>query len=248
MLTRRFRPSWPALIATTVVVLICLRLALWQLERADTKARWLTQYSERQQLGPQPLNQLLRLEDAANFSVSLSGTIDNHRPILLDNRIIDRVAGYHLLSPMKTDDGHWVLVNRGWLPRGLDRNQLPDIPIIDGNITVDGHTYLYSERTFTLADDDLSNPQWPLLIQKVETEALSEALGVELAPFEIRVAANSTLEAEAQLPRIWQDNRLGPERHYGYAFQWFAMAIAAFIFFLVASLRRPAGLSQDANE
>jgi surfeit locus 1 family protein len=245
MPARRFRPSLIALLAMLVVVAVCLRLAFWQLERAEVKARWQVEQAERSLDMPRSLDQLLTMEQPGNFPVVVRGRIDNRHAILLDNRVLNRVAGYHLLSPLETDSGRWVLINRGWLPRGPDRNLLPDIPMIEGVVEVQGYTYQYSDRTFTLADDDLSRPDWPLRLQKVEIDALAAVLGVELAPFEIRVDPDFVLETSDQLPRVWHDPVMGPERHRGYAFQWFAMALATLVFFLAASFRRLPTTEQD---
>jgi surfeit locus 1 family protein len=39
--------------------------------------------------------------------------------------------------------------------------------------------------------------------------------------------------------RVWRPAmRFGPERHLGYAVQWFALALAALIVFIALSLRR----------
>ncbi|MCC1496501.1 SURF1 family protein [Alcanivorax sp. 1008] len=233
-----FKPSIAATLATALVVAVCLRLAFWQLERADTKARWTQEQVERSSGEPMSLPQVLGLDSPANYPVRVRGHFDNSRVVLLDNRVLERVAGYHVLTPLHSESGHWVLVNRGWIARGDDRNVLPDIPPIDGAVTVEGFTYQYSERTFTLAEDDLSAPSWPLRVQKIEIDALAGILGVELAPFEIRVAEQSDIESGAELPRVWHDPVMGPERHQGYAVQWFAMAAAAFIFFVFASFRR----------
>jgi surfeit locus 1 family protein len=231
MAVRRFRPSIPATLATLVVVAVCLRLAFWQLERADSKALWIQQQAERSLSEPLSLAQARRLPEPTNYPIQVRGYFDNSRVILLDNRVLERVAGYHVLTPLQSESGQWVLINRGWIPRGADRNVLPDIPAIDGPVTVDGFSYQYSDRTFTLADDDLSAPSWPLRLQKVEIGALSGILGVELAPFEIRVTAQAKIEAGEEMPRVWHDPVMGPERHHGYAVQWFAMAAAALIFF-----------------
>ena len=243
----RFRPSIAALLATLVVVSVCLRLAFWQLERAETKARWQQEQRERAEGTPLGLADVLALASPGNQPIRVSGRFANDRVILLDNRVLDRVAGYHVLTPLQTDAGDWVLVNRGWLARGPDRNQLPTVAAIPGQVTVEGFSYQYSDRTFTLADDDLSAPVWPLRLQKVEIDPLSEVLGVELAPFEIRVTPHSDIEAGDELPRVWHDPVMGPERHHGYAVQWFAMASAALIFFIVVSFRRRPHDTQDKS-
>ena len=241
----RFRPSIAALLATTAVVALCLRLGVWQLERADIKQRWLDQQQQRAQSAPLSLDAVLALDDRHNQPVRVRGQFDNDRVILLDNRVLERVAGYHVITPLQTNGGRWVLVNRGWIARGPDRNQLPVIAAIDGEVTVEGFSYQYSERTFTLAEDDLSAVHWPLRVQKVDMDAISAVLGVELAPFEIRPAPGSVLESGAQLPRVWHDPVMGPERHRGYALQWFAMALAALVFFLVAGFRRGTELQRE---
>lgn len=241
----RLRPSIAATLATLFVVSVCLWLGFWQLERADSKTLWLQQQTQLSQSPPLSLSQALLLPDPANQSIQVRGQFDNRHVILLDNRILNQQAGYHVLTPLHTESGHWVLVNRGWLARGLDRNVLPDIAAIDGTVTVKGFSYQYSDRTFTLAADDLTSPSWPLRLQKVEIGALAGILGVDLAPFEIRINADINIEAGVKLAKVWQDSSFGPERHHGYAVQWFAMAAAALIFFLVVSLRRRSDASQE---
>jgi surfeit locus 1 family protein len=234
----RLRPSIAATLVTLFIVAVCLWLGFWQLDRAKSKAQWLQQQAQLSQSPALSLAQALLLPEPNNQPVTVRGQFDNSHVILLDNRMLGRQAGYHVLTPLRSESGHWVLVNRGWLARGVDRNVLPDIADIDGSVTVSGFTYQYSERTFTLADDDLSSPSWPLRLQKVEFDALAGVLGVDLAPFEIRLNADVDIETGADMPRAWQNTSFGPERHQGYALQWFTMAATAFIFFIVVSLRR----------
>lgn len=243
MPAREFRPSWMGFLATLVVAAVCLQAAFWQLSRADEKRTLARDFETRSQAGYLSLSELLVKEEPGNYPVTLRGTPDNSRHILLDNRTLEGVAGYHLLTPLRSDTGQWLLLNRGWLPRGRDRAVLPDIPDLptddnDGTVTVDGRSYIYSDRTFVLADDDFSAVSWPLRVQKVEMDALSALLEVELAPFEIRVDPGFGLETGEQLPRIWHDPVMGPERHNAYAVQWFALAGAVVVFFIAISLRR----------
>lgn len=238
MTARRFRPSWIGFLATLVVAAVCLQAAFWQLSRADEKRTLANDLVTRAEQGYQSMASLAVKADPHNYPLEVRGHFDNRYNILLDNRMLDGVAGYHLLTPLQTEAGQWLLVNRGWLPRGRDRAVLPDIPAIDGPVTVQGQSYVYSPRTFVLAEDDLSEPSWPLRLQKVEMDVLSPLLGVELAPFELRVAPGVPLEQGEQLPRVWHDPVMGPERHHAYAVQWFAMAATVVIFFLAVSFRR----------
>ena len=232
------RAPWIALIATLIVSGVCLRLTFWQLERADEKRQWLTEQSERATLPPADLPTLQALDDPMHRHASISGHFDNAHNVLLDNRTLNGVAGYHLLTPFGTRKGRWVLVNRGWLPRGNDRANLPTIAPITGNLTVTGVVYRPSRDVFVLKDMPLPDNQWPLRVQKVDFDAIGEQLGVELAPFEIRVTPELALGSNAPLPRHWQDvTVMGPERHKAYALQWFALALAALLIYVAAALR-----------
>ena len=238
MSTRQFRPALIPAIATLVVMAVCMRAGFWQLDRAAQRTALAEDARTRAEQGPRSLAALLALDEPANYPLQVRGEIDNLRPILLDNRMLDGRAGYHVLSPMRTHSGHHLLINRGWIHRGPDRNLLPNIPAIEGDITVHGQSYVYSDRTWVLAEDDLSEPQWPLRIQRVEMGAIGAALGVELAPFELRVTPDFPLEQDAeQLPRVWQDAIMTPDRHRAYAVQWFGLAMAVLVIFVAASFR-----------
>ncbi|MED5432017.1 hypothetical protein A15D_00691 [Alcanivorax sp. MD8A] len=241
MASPRNGSRWMTLIAFTalfVVVGICLRLSWWQLDRAEEKRVWLEQQTQRAALPPADLHSLLQDSSPLHRSARLNGLVDNAHPVLLDNRTLNGVAGYHLLSPLQTTAGQWVLINRGWLPRGPSRQTLPDIPAIQDAVTVTGTVYHTSGDAFVLQEETLPDNQWPLRVQKVDFDAIGEKLGVELAPFEIRVTPELALGGLTPLPRHWQDvTPMGPERHKAYALQWLCLAIAALVIFLFAASR-----------
>lgn len=236
---RQFRFSWPALLLAILVIGTGLGLGFWQLDRAREKSELLAEIRERGRQPPRSVDQLLNSKSPGNYPVRAQGRFDQQRHFLLDNRMLEGRAGYHLLTPLVTANGHWVLVNRGWLARGPNRETLPDIPELDGEVEVRGRAYVPSERAMVLREDKPGGENWPVRIQKVDMQTLGGLLGVELAPFEIRVAPDFALERGEQLPRVWHDSRLGPERHHAYALQWFALAAAALVVFIVAGLSRP---------
>ena len=238
--TENRRPvlSWIAFLATLAVVAICLRLSWWQLERAEEKRLWLATQEEKARQPAADLPALLADPSPLHRQAAFSGSLDNAHNVLLDNRIRNGVAGYHLLTPLQTREGHWVLINRGWLPRGARREQLPEIHAISGRITVEGTVYRPSRETFVLQNTPLPDNQWPLRVQKVDFDAIGEKLGVELAPFEIRVRPDLALGGQAPLPRPWQDIApMGPDKHKAYALQWFALALAALLIYVAAAVR-----------
>lgn len=238
MTARRFKPALVPFLATLVVIAVCVRAGIWQLDRAETRETLASEREARNAQGPRQITELLEMKEPGNYPVQVRGHFDNQHNILLDNRTLNGVAGYHLLTPLETQAGIHVLVNRGWLPRGPDRARLPDIAPIDGLVTVHGQSYVYSDRIMVLAEDDLSSPEWPLRLQRVEMQAIGQVLGVELAPFELRVDPGQALEQSGPpLPRVWQDATMTADRHRAYAVQWFGLAAAVLVIFLAASFR-----------
>ena len=68
--------------------------------------------------------------DAPRYQrVSLRGYYDSAHQFLLDNRSRDSVPGVEVLTPLVLDDGSAVIVNRGWLPFGPTRQDLPSVAV-----------------------------------------------------------------------------------------------------------------------
>lgn len=236
-LPTRLRRHAGLILVATVVTGALAGLGFWQLDRAAQKRALTEQMAERDQAEPGSVAQLLEHEDPAYYPVADQGRFDNEHAILRDNRMLEGRAGYHLLMPFRTSDGHWVLVNRGWLPRGRDRQTLPEIPEITGTVSIRGHAYVREEKSMVLREDRLAEMDWPLRVQRIDRAALERRLEVELAPFIIRLAPDTGPDESAKLPRAWPERHMGPQRHYAYAFQWFAMAAVAPWLFLLAARR-----------
>lgn len=247
----RFQLHWIPTLVCFVLLAGLLGLGRWQWQRAEFKEalqnRFLTAPRESivtvatiVDTGP----------DAQGLPIVLQGTLDNTRTVLLDNQMEGRLPGVHVLTPLHTTNGEIVLVNRGWMPiaQGAIGNArlLPDVPPTrDGVLMLAGHVYFPSDKQLVLKDDDYSNPQWPLLVQKIDLPALASALagsgaGVELAPFIVRVNPDVIVETAEQMPRHWQLMTMSPEKHRAYAFQWYGLALTLVILYIVFSCQKVA--------
>jgi surfeit locus 1 family protein len=211
-----------------------LRLGFWQLDRADQKQALLDQY----QIGQQSQVEITssNADRLARYQrVRVTGRYDPAHQILLDNMPSHSgQPGYRVLTPLQTSVG-WVLVDRGWLPLGRSREQLPDIGVTPDERTITG-TMDALPRAGLQLETPLIDPNtpWPRVLSFPTQAALEQQLGHELLP--------GLLLLDASQPdgyqRVWEAH-LGfkPERHVGYAVQWFALAAAALILFLVISVR-----------
>jgi len=142
----------------------------------------------------------------------------------VQNQLRDHRVGVEVLTPLRMPgDSRWVLVDRGWA--ALPAMQvLPVIEPVTGRQMLTGHVKFVGERQFILGDvipDPLARP---LVVQKIDIKAVSQALKRDFYPFVIRLDAT----APHGYVRDWSAASLAaipPERHLGYAVQWFAMAL-----------------------
>ena len=121
---------------------------------------------------------------------------------LLDNRPRRGQQGYEAHVGHGTDrdgnpTGFTILVNRGWIGTGLDRQQLPSIPAVPGLVRLRGYLYQPPSAAIVLADDAWPADEWPLVVQSVDPERVAQHLGVDLAPYTLRLGADlAALEAD----------------------------------------------------
>ncbi|MFC4310256.1 SURF1 family protein [Steroidobacter flavus] len=209
-------------------------LGFWQLGRAEQKQALLDQYATAQQTQVE-----ITTQNAANLPryqrATVSGRFDPAHQILLDNMPSHAgQPGYRVLTPFGTSAG-WLLVDRGWLPMGSTRTQLPDISVGNDERTITGTIDELPRAGIQLATPPVDpKTPWPRVLSFPERPALEQQLGRPL------IAGLLLLDASQPdgYERVWEAH-LGfmPERHIGYAVQWFAFAVAAVILFVITSFR-----------
>lgn len=212
------------LISLAFLVIVCLYLASWQIERGNEKDAIYKSYQKNISSEAQVIDELAGYYN--DFTkIKVSGVLLSDNQFLLDNKVFKRRAGYDVITPMLVGE-KVVLVNRGWVD-GNNRLSLPDIDISTPNIEVEGYTYVYKE-TFLLGNDALDT-NWPRLIQSVNITEISDALGREILPFSIVMSVSQI--NSLQIREIHQQN--DKLKHYMYAGQWFIFSIIGFILIIV---------------
>ena len=232
---RRYRFDWKLSLLTALLLPLLLSLGFWQLRRAEEKLELQAQYTARQGELPVALERLNPEDDLQYRQVELAGHYDNAHNFLLDNRIHEGRVGYDLITPFLTDTQRVVLVNRGWLPQGATRAELPAFEAIEGTRTVRGTVYVPVGEQFTLGVLN-EGDTWPQVIQALDPVAAGTRAGYRAAnvfPYSVRLADG----APGVLVRDWPVVSMGPERHQGYAVQWFAMALMLLGLYLYYSTR-----------
>ncbi|MDM7862043.1 SURF1 family protein [Alteromonas sp. ASW11-36] len=221
-----------ATLVTFVAIVTMLRLGFWQLERMDYKQQRLADLADRQTREPVDLVTLNSYPyELADIPVAFVGTPDENRLLLLDNRIVDGQVGYEVLAFAETNVGS-VLVNYGWIKAPATRDQLPVIDIAAGQQVFEGNVVIPNINP-VVRETATQNSEFPLRIQQLDLDRIAQLTNTNLQPFVIALAQqNSTFINN------WRPVVMAPEKHLGYAIQWFGLAGAAFIIFTIALFKR----------
>ena len=217
----------PAIVAL-ILLGVMLSAGFWQLDRAEEKRRLAVEQAYRGAKKTLALEPALltapKLEQLRHRRASASGRYRSDKQYLLDNRTHKHVAGYHVLTPLRLQGGDvHVLVNRGWLPVGPDRGQLPDLAVAEQSLTEEGLIVAPPASGLVLGSSGYDEDAWPRVVQQVNMARIEEQLGAPLLPFVLRLGPDSG----HGYAREWQVHTgLSPERHVGYAVQWFALTVA----------------------
>jgi len=228
----RFQPRLVTTLAAVAGIALTLALASWQLGRAHEKEGLAARL---EMLAREPPVSLTVAEvSAADVEwrrVTVRGRFEPRHAVLIDNRIRRGVAGYHVLMPLAIGGGgRYVLVNRGWIAGTADRRRLPEVQTPANTVEITGLAVTPSRRFLELSANAAEGKVW----QNLTLERYRQAVPISLQP--VVILQESPLEDG--LAREWDPPDLGVNTHYGYAFQWLALALAILVFYLVTHVRR----------
>lgn len=211
-----------AVLAGVAGVALTVSLGNWQTRRGDEKAARQAQWD--QALAHSP-SLIASGEDAAGIArqlpqtVRASGTFVPDGTVYIDNRLVNGVAGFQVITPLVVADGSpWILVNRGWAPRNMaDRTELPTAPVTGAPVQIEGVAVAHVPRVLDLGAQVASlRGIW----QNLDFEAYERASGRKVARFVVQ----QTNDTGDGLRRVWLRPDAGVEKHRGYAFQWYSLA------------------------
>jgi cytochrome oxidase assembly protein ShyY1 len=236
-------------IAMLVVMAIGVTAGLWQMSRAAGKLNKAVILESQIALPPLDLNAKPQwtLAEADSRRISAKGTFLPNEVIWLDNRPKPNSAaakagsgqsGFYVLMPLQIAgmDNVVVWVQRGWAPRNReDRLALPPITTPVGEVTVEGIGVAQPERVFELGDGGEGAGGITRVQQNLDLGKEQARHQWQQIPFVIKQIGGSENEG---LSRNWTLSASGVDRHYAYAFQWFALALSAFLFWLIHGLLR----------
>jgi surfeit locus 1 family protein len=231
-----FRPLfWPTLF-TAPVVLLCLALGSWQIQRLFWKQDLIAQ---REAAVSAPAAAAPRdLDEAAGMEfhpVSDDGVFLHDKEIFLGATSEAGRQGYQVLTPLLEPSGRIVFVNRGFIPGEMKDPARRAGGQIAGSVHVQGLLRLppAGKPAWFLPDNrpDLNYWFW------VDLPAMSAADRLDrVAPFYIDADATPN---PGGWPRGGVTRVALPNDHLQYAMTWFSLAVALMVIYFLYHRRYP---------
>ena len=228
----QFSPGlWPTL-AAAALTMLTFSLGNWQMDRATYKRN----LQARIDAGKLDAIWTMGGETVSKAKVlyrqiSVQGVFDPRYEILLDNRIHDSVAGYHVLTPLRImGSNRYVLVNRGWLPVGRNRSTLPGVPSFQAQVKITGLAVDPDTRYFELGGAAPQGRLW----QNLNFKRYAAWSGLGLQP----IVLQQTNDTGDGLIRQWPRPDMGVATHLSYAMQWYGLAATLVVLWLALNVKR----------
>jgi len=213
-----FRRIFPPLAALGLIALF-VWLGLWQLDRAAEKNRLQALFENdapyARLTGDMPVTEFQNIEAYGHYL--------DERQVLIDNIFVDSRIGHYAITAFRyAANQPLLIVNRGWIARPGAHEADPDLSTGGARRTIRGRVGHLPRVGIRPGDAFEGAGDWPKTAIYPTLYDLSAELGQELLPFVLLLSPDN----DHGFVRRWKPRESGPRMHYGYAFQWFAMATA----------------------
>ena len=205
--------------AGAVLIVAFSALGLWQLDRAAEKEATAALFEadgDYRQVDPAETPALYeRLEVRGRFLAE--------RQVLIDNIVRNGSIGYFVITPLElTVDKRLLLVNRGWVAKQRNGQTAADLSVPADWRSLRGRAGRLPRVGIRPGPAFATSDTWPRTAVYPTIDDVAAELGADLWPFVLLLDP----EESSEFRREWRPEESGPMTHYGYAFQWFAMALA----------------------
>jgi cytochrome oxidase assembly protein ShyY1 len=224
-----------------VLAYLAFRLGEWQFDRLEDREQTNAVTERNMAADPVPAQSVLTVDEPVDAGdewrrVTATGDYADDETIVVRYQTREGQSGVDVVTPLITEDGTALLVNRGWLATGNVGTTRPDVPAApSGEVTITGWVRADATGESTAVADQ-------------STRAISSQTIRETVPF---LVYSGFVELDTETPRPAEPLEkvetpdLGEGPHFFYGLQWwFFAALAIFGFGYLAwderrKMRRP---------
>ena len=236
----QFKPTLFGTLLTIICIPTFIKLGYWQYDKAVLKQKIQANLEQANSTEtPHLKDYLINSEDLEFKKIEVDGQYETAYQILIDNKVENSLAGYHVITPFKLQNSDtYVLVNRGWIQGRESRADLPVFDTPTGIVKLQGIAWLPTKKIFTLEEKTqivAKNPQWQLVWQNLDMQKYVKTAPIKILPVIIKLDRNSPAGG---FVRNWEMSAERIVTHLGYAYQWFGFAFATLMIYLYMSVKK----------
>lgn len=226
------------LLAALALAAATARLGVWQLDRAAQKTTLQAAIDSRRDMAPLATAELARTTEEApsqhHRRIEIEGIWLRDFTVYLDNRQMLGRPGFFVVTPLLLPDGTAVLVQRGWQARdAMERTRVVEPATPAGTVHVSGRIAPPPARLY-----EFDGAASGAIRQNLDLAAFGREFRLNLRPVSLLQLDTSTPTADG-LRREWLQPAADVHKHYGYAFQWFALCALTIGLYVWFQLLRP---------
>ncbi|HET6917849.1 MAG TPA: SURF1 family protein [Jiangellaceae bacterium] len=209
-------------LAGAVLVVAFVRLGIWQLDRNEQRAERNAVIEANSQRDPVPVEDLLTSNSAVDVDrlwtpVRAKGRYDVDHQLIIRLRPLDGRPGVHVLTPLVTESGAALLVDRGFVAHAGSPTSSPAIPEpMPGEVEIIGRVRA-SEEGRGIGGDPATG-----VIRYVDVDEIAATLPYPVYGAWVEVMDEQPRPAVAPVRPPAPTLDAGP--HLSYAVQWFLFA------------------------
>ena len=214
-------------------------LGFWQLGRARWKEEYLATHAAALAAAPVPLEAALDAgaDPAGALRVFGRGHFEHDATVFLDNQVQEGKTGVMVLTLFRPRGAAPpVLVNRGFIPLGPERVAPTLATTPTAEVRIEGLLVRRSLPGLKLGNAVFERGRPAPLLAYIDLDQLRAGMDARLYDGVVQLDPASPYG----FAREWRalPNTLPPQRHRGYAVQWFGLAVATLAIALVLGFRR----------
>jgi surfeit locus 1 family protein len=216
-------------------------LGSWQVKRGLEKQALVADYARALFAAPDPLEKSTAVPpDALMKPVLARGRYVADRQLLMDNQVHAERAGYDVWTPLRLSSGGLVMIDRGWIAGSTHHEeiaaQLAASPPPSGEVELRGLLRALPEPALRLKTEPCAGKDWPRVVEYPQLADLRCLMDDEPIDGVVLLDAAAT----GGFIRDWKPAQgFPPERHFGYAVQWYALALTLLVLSIFAMRKKP---------
>lgn len=221
-----------------MLVFLCL-LGNWQVERLNWKLDLIEKLETRYDLPSIALPSVLEDTDIWEYRhASISGRYLHMREMPLYSIGPNGRPGYDLFTPLLTQDGRYVIINRGWVPENLKEQVSRPQTVKFQLVNITGVLRKSRKRERFAPENDLDRNLW----YYGDLQAMAKAQDL-VQVFPMFVYADKGAE-QGKYPIGGRTRLKIVNNHLDYALTWYGLGIVLLVIYFISSMQKT-GRTED---